>query len=110
MVTDDRVVVTRMAVESVLGNTAEPFELVVIDNASSDGTRDYLELLASRNPVVRVILNDTDVGFAAANNQGLATATAPNLVLLDNDTIVPPGWLPRLLSHLADHTSAPSDP
>lgn len=100
MVTYDKVVVTRMAVESVLANTAEPFELVIVDNASSDGTADYLQLLAMRNPSVRVILNDSNVGFAAANNQGLAVARAPDLVLLNNDTIVPPGWLPRLLAHL----------
>lgn len=102
MVTYDNVMVTRMAVESVLGNTADPIELLVVDNASSDGTADYLELLASRNPSVRVLLNDTNAGFAAANNQGLAAATAPNLALLNNDTIVPPGWLPRLLAHLDD--------
>ena len=102
MVTHDNVLVTRMAVESVLANTADPIELLVVDNASSDGTADYLELLASRNPVVRVVFNDVNVGFAAANNQALAVATGTDLVLLNNDTIVPPGWLPRLLAHLEE--------
>ncbi len=102
VVTYDNLMVTRMALESVLANTDDPIELVVVDNASSDGTRDYLALLASRNPSVRVLLNDTNVGFAAANNQGLRAATAPDLVLLNNDTIVPPRWLPRLLAHLDD--------
>ena len=102
MVTYDNVLVTRMAAESVLANTADPFELLLVDNASSDGTADYLELLASRNPAVRVIRNDTNAGFAAANNQGLAAATGAELVLLNNDTVVPPGWLPRLLAHLED--------
>src|SRR5262249_46736689 len=47
-------------------------------------------------------LNDRNLGFAAANNQGLAIATGTNLVLLNNDTIVPPGWLDRLIRHLDD--------
>jgi GT2 family glycosyltransferase len=99
MVTYDNLVVTRMAVESVLANTQTPYELLIVDNASSDGTADYLEALAARSDHVRVLLN---VGFAAANNQAAAVASAPHVVLLNNDTIVPPGWLPALLAHLED--------
>ncbi|MFY9557772.1 MAG: glycosyltransferase, partial [Blastocatellia bacterium] len=46
------------------------------------------------------ILNPKNEGFARANNQGIARSTGEYLVLLNNDTIVPPGWLSRLLRHL----------
>ncbi len=51
---------------------------------------------------MRLILNDENQGFPKANNQGLAVATGSHLVLLNNDTVVPPGWLTRLVGHLAD--------
>jgi GT2 family glycosyltransferase len=93
---------TRLCLESVLEHTeAPPFELLVVDNASSDGTRAYLELLAARDARVRVIRNEENRGFAAAANQGLASARGDLLLLLNNDTIVPPGWLTRLATHLA---------
>ena len=47
-------------------------------------------------------MNEANRGFAAANNQGLALADGDYLVLLNNDTIVPAGWLNRLLCHLRD--------
>jgi GT2 family glycosyltransferase len=101
--THNNLVFTRMSLESVLADTDyKNFEIVVVDNASTDGTPDYLRTLAAQNPQVRVIFNTENHGFAKANNQGLAAATGKFLVLLNNDTIVPPGWLGRLLRHLDD--------
>jgi len=54
------------------------------------------------DPRIRLVLNEQNRGFAAANNQGLAMATGTILVLLNNDTIVPLGWLARLVRHLDD--------
>jgi len=103
VITFDNLVFTRMCLESVLANTGgEYFEIIVVDNASSDGTRDYLCSLVARNANVRAIFNETNCGFAKANNQGLAAAAGEVFVLLNNDTIVPPGWLPRLIAHLDD--------
>jgi GT2 family glycosyltransferase len=92
---------TRLSLESVLDHTEAPaFELIVVDNGSSDGTRDYLERLAERDGRVRVIRNDENRGFAPAANQGLADAHGATLVLLNNDAVVPRGWLTRLERHL----------
>jgi GT2 family glycosyltransferase len=103
VVTLDNLVLTRMALESVLVNTADvPHELIVVDNGSDAATRQYLSVLAAKNTHVRVILNDTNRGFAAANNQGLAIVRGEVVVLLNNDTIVPPGWLVDLVGHLRD--------
>ncbi len=71
-------------------------EVVVVDNGSSDGTR---ELLAGR-PHVRTIRNEENRGFAGAVNQGLAAATAPLVCVLNNDTLLTDGWLEPLIARL----------
>jgi GT2 family glycosyltransferase len=94
---------TQMCLSSVLAATEYPeYEVIVVDNGSSDGTPEQLVELASVHPNVRVVLNDSNLGFAAGNNRGLAAARGDVLVLLNNDTIVARGWLTRLIRHLAD--------
>src|SRR4051794_20189546 len=72
-------------------------EVVVIDNASSEGTPEVLAGYADR---VTVVGNPTNVGYAAANNQGLALCTAPVVVLVNPDAVVEPGCLEALASYL----------
>jgi GT2 family glycosyltransferase len=97
----DGLVFTRLSLESVLLNAVDlDVELVVVDNASSDGTREYLAALAERDSRVRVLRNDENRGFGPAVNQGLGVATGSVLVVLNNDTIVPPGALAALVAHL----------
>lgn len=98
----DRLVFTRLCVETVLATTAADVELVVVDNASQDLTPAYLGELAVRSGRVRTIRNDENRGFATAINQGLAAARGDVLVILNNDTVVAPGWLGRLERHLDD--------
>jgi GT2 family glycosyltransferase len=101
VVTHDNLVFTRLCLESVLANTAaDDFELIVVDNGSKDGTQAYLSRLSERHARVRAILNGSNLGFAPACNQGLVLARGDDLVLLNNDTMVPPGWLGRLQRHL----------
>jgi GT2 family glycosyltransferase len=103
VVTLNNVVLTRMTLESVLVNTMDvPYELIVVDNGSDDATRQYLSVMAAKNRHVRVVPNDTNRGFAAATNQGLQIARGEVVALLNNDTIVPPGWLAGLARHLQD--------
>ena len=71
-----------------------------MDNASKDGTPDYLRSVAKLYPQIKLILNEQNKGFAGGNNQGIRAATGEYVVLLNNDTIVPRGWLGRLLRHL----------
>ncbi len=73
-----------------------------MDNHSTDGTPEYLRKIAFQCPHIKVVFNDDNRGFAPANNQGLAMATGDVLVLLNNDTIVPSGWLIQLSKHLDD--------
>ena len=76
-------------------------EVIVVDNGSRDGTVEWLHTLAAaslRAPRTEPV----NGGFARACNQGLAMARGELLVLLNDDTLVPPGWLPRLVAPLAD--------
>ena len=92
---------TKACLESLLqGETWPRLEVLVVDNASSDGTPKYLRALSAEDARVRCILNAANRGFAAANNQGAAQARGEIVVLLNNDTVVPPGLLGRLAAHL----------
>ncbi|MGY1688883.1 glycosyltransferase family 2 protein [Geodermatophilus sp. SYSU D01105] len=102
VVSYDNLVFTRMCVETLLASTSVSTEVIVVDNGSTDGTPSYLREMAARFPRLRPVLNDTNLGFVRAANQGLAAAQGQLLVLLNNDTIVPPGWLGGLTAHLAD--------
>jgi len=103
VVTVDGLPFTRLCLESVLDRANGPtLEVVVVDNASTDGTRAYLAELAQLDPRLQVVLNERNRGFPAAVNQGLATARGETLVVLNNDVVAPPGAISRLARHLAD--------
>jgi GT2 family glycosyltransferase len=76
------------------------FEVIVVDNNSTDGTPEYLREAENSLPNLHAILNDTNLGFAASSNIGLQRATGDYLVLLSNDTVVTRGWLSTLIRHL----------
>ncbi|HHV53908.1 MAG TPA: glycosyltransferase [Firmicutes bacterium] len=96
----NQVEVTRQCVESIFRNTSEPFELILVDNGSTDGTSNYLASLAADRPNVRVIRNTLNTGFAHACNQGIAAAKGKQILIMNNDVIVPPGWLTPMLRAL----------
>jgi O-antigen biosynthesis protein len=72
-------------------------EVVVVDNASTDATR---ELLSHFRKFVRVVRNEENRGFVDACNQGAAVARGRHLLFLNNDTVVHPGWLGALVETL----------
>ncbi len=79
-----------------------PFEVIVVDNDSHDGSA---ELCAS-DPRVKLIRNEENRGFAAANNQALHAAAGKYLLWLNSDTIVLPAALERLVNYLENHPEA----
>jgi GT2 family glycosyltransferase/glycosyltransferase involved in cell wall biosynthesis len=101
VVTYNNLGLTRMCIESVFLETDYPnFEVLAVDNASQDGTADWLDEASAREPRLRVIRNADNRGFSAANNQGLRAARGDVLCLLNNDTVVTRGWLSTLIGHL----------
>jgi GT2 family glycosyltransferase len=80
---------------SFLRQRYQPLEIVVVDNASSDGTRDVLEKFRDR---ARIVLNQQNVGFAAAQNQGFSLATGDWLLSLNPDVILDPDFIVQLIA------------
>ncbi|MGB0370217.1 MAG: glycosyltransferase family 2 protein [Opitutales bacterium] len=70
----------------------EDYELILIDDCSTDGTREFLETLRDR-PKTKIFLNKENMGFARSNNYAASKAEGKLLLLLNNDIILTPGWL-----------------
>ena len=96
IVTHNQLEYTRKCLDSVRHLTDEPYELIVVDNGSTDGTVEYLRALGG----LRLIANEANRGFPAAANQGIAAAAGDQVLLLNNDVVVTTGWLGRLLRAL----------
>jgi GT2 family glycosyltransferase len=73
-------------------------EIILVDDGSTDGTREWLKGLASSHSPFRVVLNERNLGYAAANNRGAAAASGKFLVLLNNDLVLTRRWLEPMLS------------
>jgi GT2 family glycosyltransferase/glycosyltransferase involved in cell wall biosynthesis/Tfp pilus assembly protein PilF len=72
-------------------------EIIVVDNASTDGGREKLRALEPQDERVRLILNDANLGVAGGYNAGLRAARGDYVVLLNNDTFVTRGWVRDLI-------------
>jgi hypothetical protein len=78
-------------------------EVIVVDNASSDGS---VDMIAAEFPEVRLIRNDANRGFAAANNQGMAVARGRYVLLLNSDTLVVDGAVAKAVAFADAHPRA----
>jgi GT2 family glycosyltransferase len=104
---------TRRCIPALVRHTRRPWELIVVNNGSTDRTAEYLAGVQDAAPVpVTVIANETNRGFPAAINQGLQVARGEYLVLLNNDVVVTDGWLDQLVALTAADLSgdAPQRP
>ena len=87
----------KQCIDSIVENTASPYEIIVVDNASTDGTAAYLQSL---NGLVRFRVLEQNRGFAGAINVGMMMAKGRTIMLLNNDTVVTEKWLDNLLACL----------
>jgi GT2 family glycosyltransferase/glycosyltransferase involved in cell wall biosynthesis len=101
VLTYNNLALNRLCLQSIFERTDWPnFEVIVVDNASTDGTAEWLQEYARREPRLKVLCNADNRGYSAGNNQGLALARGEYLCLLNNDTVVTHGWLSTLIGHL----------
>lgn len=82
-------------INSVIRNTQNiEYEIIVVDNASSDGS---IEMLKKEFPRVSIITNRENLGFAKANNKGIKVAKGENILLLNSDTLILGNCLQKIL-------------
>lgn len=81
----------------LLKYTDNVFELIIIDNVSDDGSREFFESLG---PTVKVIANDRNYSYPHCQNQGIEIAKYDTLAFLNNDLLVSPHWDSRMLEVL----------
>ncbi len=90
----------RRFLPSVVACSAAEADVVVADNASTDGS---CEMLAAEFPGVRILRLDRNYGFAGGYNRALAALTTDYYLLLNSDVEVTPGWLTPLLRYMDSH-------
>jgi len=85
--------------QALLAQEYSPFEILVVDNASTDGSVAVIEKFSLR---VRLTQNAYNLGFSAGNNVGIDQVDGDIVVLLNQDTVVQPGWLRAIAETFAD--------
>jgi len=101
----DKVAYTRRCIESLMTSTHRPMELIVVDQGSTDGTREMLEelhpRLAEADVPLSTILLDGNVGAPAGRNLGMDKAKGDYIAFLDNDIVVKDcDWLEKIIECL----------
>jgi GT2 family glycosyltransferase len=96
---------TRDLLEACLASVVaeKPGTVVVVDNASSDGS---LEMVREAFPDVELVANTTNYGYGAGANLGIAKCAEPNVILLNGDTMLRPGAISALVGELGRHRRA----
>ena len=89
---------TKKALQSIKENSDLPYQLMVVDNASTDDTVKYLKT----QPIDNLVLNKENNGVAGGRNQGLRLAEAEYITLLDNDAEVKKDWQHQIIDALKD--------
>lgn len=88
----------RLCLRSILNHSDLPYRLIVVDDASDGYTSELLKSLVSEHQSAILMVNETNLGFVKSCNLGMRAGTSSQLVLLNSDALVPPGWLSRLLA------------
>lgn len=88
----------RKCLQTVLASTGVAFEIIVVDNASGEGTVEMLESEFAGQ--IKLIKNDQNLGFAKANNQGLKEASGEYILFLNSDTEIKPDTLSKSLAFM----------
>ncbi len=94
---------TKLCLQSIENFTDVPYELIIVDNGSTDGTVEYLQKFKELHQNVQLIINEENRGFAGGNNQGIEAAQGDYILFLNNDVVVTENWLSQMLRYI-NHT------
>jgi len=84
---------TKLCIYSIRLTTSFPYEIIIVDNGSTDGTREYIE--DQKN--INLIKSKTNLGYAGACNLGIKISDSKYIVISNNDIIFTPNWLTHLI-------------
>jgi len=88
---------TKECIDSIFEKSSNNFEVIIIDNNSTDDTKKYLEDLHLKNNNVQVVYNSQNVGFPAGINQGILKSKGKFVIIANNDIVVTDNWLTRMM-------------
>lgn len=86
-----------------LANPLLDYEVIIVDNASSDGSQEYMKELAAEWDRIRIILNPKNVGFAAGNNIGVKASRGEYALIVNSDITFLPGAIEALVKFLDEN-------
>ncbi|MCL5877816.1 MAG: glycosyltransferase family 2 protein [Candidatus Bathyarchaeota archaeon] len=92
-------------IESVLKNEYENFEVILVDNASTDNSLKTAQQLFGNDPRLKILQNPANLGFSSGNNIGFEHCHGEYVVFLNNDTIVEKDWLTNLVAAMEEDPS-----
>jgi GT2 family glycosyltransferase len=100
-ITYNRLAYTKLALPALLGDSTEEFSLIIWDNASTDGTKDFLSSVNDPR-IVKKVFNKENLGLRGAVNYLLSKSSADLVGIVPNDLLVTPGWTRPLAQAHAD--------
>lgn len=98
ILTHNRLDMTKQCIESIM-STSSNYELIIVDNASTDETCDWV---SKRCPNAVIIRNKENVGIPKARNQGIKAAKTDYIVIMDNDVVLSQGWYEEMFRPIMD--------
>lgn len=91
---------TKKCIKSIRKHASEPYEIIFVDNASTDGTVKWLQNQVRENKNYELIKNKENIGPVKAHNQGIILSRGEYILLLDNDVVASDSWLSGMMSCL----------
>ncbi len=91
--------ITQSCIESIVKSIKTiSYEIIVVDNGSTDGTVEHLKKLSRSDEKIRTLINGTNIGFGKANNQAVRTANSNYILFLNSDIVVLNGAVEKLFA------------
>lgn len=106
--TKDRLSLLKRAVDSILKQDYSNIELIIIDDSSSDGTKQFLTNLVATSCYVTVLTNESSKGACVSRNRAVEVASGQYITCMDDDDYLKPNHISNLLSHLSEDYSCVS--
>ena len=88
----------RLCLESIEKYTDYPYRVCIVDDGSDKSTKEYLREVVGKHDNFYLIENEKNIGFVASCNRGMAATDTGDLLLLNSDIVVTPGWLSKIVS------------